>query len=65
MIDDSVGVTAKEQKIYQYILDSNRRKQTVLLINKLDINYKPNEFSLGIADYYDLWVEKLYELVQK
>jgi len=59
VIDDSVGVTAKEQKIYQYILDSNRRKQTVLLINKLDINYKPNELSLGIADYYDLWVEKI------
>jgi predicted GTPase len=54
VIDDSVGVTAKEQKIYSYIMDANKRKKTVLIVNKLDINYKPYEIDLAISDYYDL-----------
>jgi len=59
VIDDSVGVTAKEQKIYSYIMDANKRKKTVLIVNKLDINYKPYEIDLAISDYYDLWIENI------
>jgi len=59
VIDDSVGITAKEQKIYWYIMDSNKRKQTVLVVNKLDINYKSSEIDLAISDYYDLWIEQV------
>lgn len=59
VIDDSVGVTAKEQKIYSYIMDANKRKNTVLIVNKIDINYKPHEIDLAISDYYDLWIENI------
>ena len=59
VIDDSVWITAKEQKIYWYIMDANKRKKTVLIVNKLDINYKSNEIDLAISDYYDLWIEKI------
>ncbi|MCK9467478.1 MAG: ribosome biogenesis GTPase Der [Candidatus Absconditabacterales bacterium] len=59
VIDDSVGITAKEQKIYGYIMDSNKRKQTVLVVNKLDINYKSSEIDLAISDYYDLGIEQV------
>lgn len=59
VIDDSVWITAKEQKIYWYIMDANKRKKTVLIVNKLDINYKSNEIDLAVSDYYDLWIEKI------
>jgi GTPase len=59
VIDDSVWITAKEQKIYSYIMDADKRKKTVLIVNKLDINYKPDEIDLAISDYYDLWIEKI------
>lgn len=59
VIDDSVWITAKEQKIYSYIMESNKKKQTLLIVNKLDINYKPNEIDLAISDYYDLWLEHI------
>ena len=59
VVDDSVGITAKEQKIYSYILDANKRKSTILIVNKLDINYKPNEIDLAVSDYYDLWIENI------
>jgi hypothetical protein len=35
-------------------MDADKRKKTVLIVNKLDINYKPDEIDLAISDYYDL-----------
>lgn len=59
VIDDSVGITAKEQNIYSYIMETNKSSNTVLIINKLDINYSPNETDIAIADYYDLGIPNI------
>lgn len=57
VIDDSVWFTAKEQKIYSYIIETNKKDNTVLIVNKLDINYKSDEIDLAISDYYNLGIE--------
>jgi len=59
VIDDTVGITAKEQSIYSYIMEQSKWKQTLLVVNKLDVNYKPNQIDLAIADYYELWIENV------
>jgi len=59
VIDDTVGITAKEQSIYSYIMEQSKWKQTLLVINKLDVNYKSNQIDLAIADYYELWIENV------
>ncbi len=59
LVDDTVWITAKEQHINSYIMDSNKAKNTVLVVNKLDVNYKPQELDLAIADYYDLWINNI------
>lgn len=59
LVDDTVWITAKEHHIHSYIMDSNKSKKTVLIINKLDVNYKPQELDLAIADYYDLGITNI------
>ncbi len=55
LIDDSVGITSKEQHIFSYIMDSGKKNNTILIINKLDIKRKHGEKELALLDYYDLW----------
>ena len=55
LIDDKVGITSKEQHIFSYIMDSGKKDNTILVINKLDIKRKHNEKDLALLDYYDLW----------
>lgn len=59
VIDDTVWITAKEHSIYSYIMEKNKWKQTLLVVNKLDVNYKSNQIDLAIADYYELWIENV------
>ena len=59
VIDDTVWITAKEHSIYSYIMEKNKWKQTLLVVNKLDVNYKSNQIDLAIADYYELWIENI------
>ena len=59
VIDDTVWITAKEHSIYSYIMEKNKWKQTLLVVNKLDVNYKSNQIGLAIADYYELWIENI------
>jgi predicted GTPase len=54
LIDDKVGITSKEQHIFSYIMDSGKKNNTILVINKLDIKRKHNEKDLALLDYYDL-----------
>ncbi|MFZ2151312.1 MAG: ribosome biogenesis GTPase Der [Candidatus Absconditicoccaceae bacterium] len=54
VIDDSVGITSKEQHIFSYIMDSGKKNNTILVINKLDIKRKHNQKDLALLDYYDL-----------
>jgi GTPase len=54
MIDDSVGITAKEQHIYSYIIEKNKKKNTILVVNKIDIKHKEKEYDLAINEYYTL-----------
>lgn len=59
VIDDTVWVTAKEQHIHSYIMDTNKASNTLLIINKLDVNYKPQDLDLATAEYYNLWIENI------
>ncbi len=59
VIDNTVWITAKEHRIYSYIMETNKRKNVVLVVNKLDIGYKPEELDLAISDYYSLWIENI------
>ena len=59
LIDDTVWITAKEQRIYSYIMEQNKWDKTLLVINKLDINYKSQETDLAISDYYDLGIKNI------
>jgi hypothetical protein len=33
-------------------MDNNKRNQTFLVVNKLDVKWKVNELDLAISDYY-------------
>lgn len=59
VINDTVWITAKEHSIYSYIMEKNKWKQTLLVVNKLDVNYKSNQIDLAIADYYELGIENV------
>lgn len=59
VVDNTIWITAKEQRIYAYIMESNKRKNVVLIVNKLDVNHKPEELDLAISDYYSLWIEDI------
>lgn len=59
VIDDSAGITAKESSIFDYIIWKNKKKNTILVINKIDKNYKEKEYDMATADYHHLWFEKI------
>ncbi len=59
LVDDTVWITAKEQHIQSYIMEKNKAASTLLVVNKLDVWYKPHELDLAIADYYDLWFQNI------
>lgn len=54
VIDDTVGITAKEQHIFEYIQQANKKSQTILVINKLDKKRKEAETELALSEYYSL-----------
>jgi len=57
VIDDSVGITAKEQHIYSYIIEKHKMKNTILIVNKIDIKHKEKDYDLAVNEYYSLWFE--------
>jgi len=59
LIDDTVGVSAKDQHILSLIMENNKKNQTFLIVNKLDVKRKVNEGDLAISDYYSLGLEKV------
>ena len=59
LVDDVVWITAKEHHIHSYIMENNKADKTVLVVNKLDVNYKPQELDLAISDYYELWINNI------
>ena len=54
LIDDSAGITAKEQYIMDIIRTEKKSDSTILIVNKLDIKRKESETELALADYYSL-----------
>lgn len=65
VIDDEVGITAKENAIFEYIMEKNKKSKTILVVNKLDVNYKTHEVDLAISDYYSLWFENIVGISAK
>jgi len=52
VIDDSVWFGPKEQEIFSYIMRTGKKENVILIVNKLDINWKEREYATAIADYY-------------
>jgi len=65
MIDDKVGITAKEQHIAEYVREKHKQAQTILIINKLDLKRKESQTNLAIADYYSLGFEHIIGISAK
>lgn len=65
VVDDSVGISAKDEHILSLIMENDKRNQTFLVVNKLDIKWKVNELDLAISDYYGLGIEKVIGLSAK
>ena len=65
VVDDSVWITAKEQQIFSYIMDSNKKSKTLLVVNKLDVKWKENEYDMAICDYYEMWFENVIGISAK
>lgn len=57
VIDDVVGVTAKEEHITKYLMDHKKKNNVILVVNKLDVKWREREQSLALSDYYSLWFE--------
>jgi GTP-binding protein len=56
LIDDTVGITAKEQHILDLIRREKKQNATILVVNKLDVKRKESETPLALAEYYDLGI---------
>lgn len=65
MIDDSVGITAKEQHIFSYIIEKNKKKNTIFIVNKIDIKHKEKEYDLAVNDYYNLGFDNVIGISAK
>lgn len=52
VIDDSIGFGSKEQEIFSHIMRTGRKKDVMLIVNKLDIKRKEKDYPAAIADYY-------------
>jgi len=65
MIDDSVGITAKEQHIYSYIIEKHKKNKTILIVNKIDIKHKEKEYDLAVNEYYHLGFEHVLGISAK
>lgn len=65
VIDDSVGITAKEQHIYSYIIEKHKKDNTILIVNKIDIKHKEKEYDLAINEYYHLGFEYILGISAK
>lgn len=65
VIDDTVGITAKEQHILGCIMDNNKKQNTILVINKIDVRWKQSETELAISDYYDLGFDHMLGISAK
>ena len=65
VIDDTVGVSAKDQHILSLITENDKRNQTFLVVNKLDVKRKANEWDLAISDYFILGLKKVIGISAK
>lgn len=65
MVDDTAGITAKEQQIIEYITKKNKKNQTICLINKIDKKRKENQTDLALSDYYHLGFENMLGISAK
>ncbi len=65
VIDDSVGITAKEQHIYSYIIEKHKKSKTILIVNKIDIKHKEKEYDLAVNEYYNLWFDNVLGISAK
>lgn len=65
MIDDNIGITAKEQHIYSYILEKNKKNKTILIVNKIDIKHKEKEYDIAVNEYYHLGFEHVIGISAK
>lgn len=47
------------------IMDAGKKHQTILVVNKLDINRKELDYGIAVADYYTLGFDKIVGISAK
>lgn len=65
VIDDSVGLSAKEQHILDLIRREKKQHHTLLIINKLDLKRKESETELALSEYHHLGFQTLIGISAK
>jgi GTP-binding protein len=65
LVDDTVGITAKEQHILDVLRREKKQHVTILVVNKLDVKWKESETELALADYYDLGIANIIGISAK
>jgi predicted GTPase len=65
VVEDTVGITAKEQHILELIRAEKKQHSTFLIVNKLDVKWKESETDLALAEYYTLGIEKVIGISAK
>ncbi|MDR0282378.1 MAG: 50S ribosome-binding GTPase [Candidatus Peribacteria bacterium] len=65
LVDDTVGITAKERHILDLIRKTRKLNATILVVNKLDVKRKENETDLALTDYYDLGIANVIGISAK
>ncbi|HCB51678.1 TPA: hypothetical protein DEP21_03840 [Patescibacteria group bacterium] len=65
VVDDTAGITAKEQQISEYITKQQKKSQTILIINKLDKKRKESQTDLALSDYYHMGFDDMVGISAK
>ena len=59
VVDDSAGITTKEENILKYIRERHKQESTILVVNKLDIKRRVTETDLAMSEYYRLGLPEM------
>ena len=57
VVDAKVGVGPKEQQIADMLIRTWKKKNTILVVNKLEGHLIPKKYAMALADYYELGFE--------
>ncbi len=57
VMDKNVGITAKEQRIHEYIQQNGFQDKVVFVVNKYDAPMSDDDYLIALSEYYGMWYE--------